>query len=82
MFSEVVAFLYIVWFSYLVKKMVSSPTSNFQSLSLLAHVITFLMATVFSISIALTFGFGLSVSALHVVTMCVIVNTDMWDTDD
>eukprot|EP00347_Sterkiella_histriomuscorum_P022007 403332010 len=54
------AFSYLVWFSYLVKKMVTSPTSNFQSLTMTAHIVTILSSCVFSLAIFLTFGFGLS----------------------
>jgi hypothetical protein len=79
LFTEMVAFFYIVWFSYLVKRMVSSPTSNFQSLTLLAHVLTYLLATVFTVSIALTFGFGLSVS-VEIVTP--LVNFDLWNLNE
>ena len=71
-----VAFLYIVWFSYLVKRMVSSPTSNFQALTALAHVITYLIATLFTIAIGFIFGFGLSVCPYFL--SIVLVNPHLW----
>ena len=60
-FSEMCAFVYIVWFSYLVKRMVTNPTSNFRVLTLLAHAVTITIAVSFVLIINFTLGFGLSV---------------------
>ena len=61
-FAEIIAYLYTVWFSYLVKKMVTSPTSNFSKLSLIAHITSLLGALLGLLIISLTYGFGLTVS--------------------
>ncbi len=55
------AYIYTVWFSYFVKKMVTSPTSNFFKLSLLAHAVTITTTVVAMLAIGFTTGFGLSV---------------------
>jgi hypothetical protein len=63
-FSEISATIRLVWVSYLVKRMVTSPTSNFKVLSIIANVSIFLGALIFVIIIFFTFGFSVSVSLI------------------
>lgn len=75
-----VAYLYTVWFSYFVKKMVTSPTSNFHKLSIISHVVTYLLSFLGVLAIGLTFGFGLSV--LNIFTFIFVVNFNMRNRDE
>jgi hypothetical protein len=59
------AFIYVVWFSYLMKRIVSNPTSNFRKLSIIVHITTILATVAFVLIAGFGFGFGLSVFALY-----------------
>ena len=53
--------MYIVWFSYIMKKMVIDPTANFYAITLAAHISSITITLIMLIIIGLFFGFGLSV---------------------
>lgn len=60
-FVEMCAFTYSVWLTYLVKRLVTNPTSSFKVVSAVAHLLTPLLALGFIICIYIFNGFGVSV---------------------
>ena len=54
-----------MWLSYLVKKKIKEPTSNFKVLGIFAHLSTLVFSVLFVVAINYTFGFGIGVNLLE-----------------
>lgn len=60
--AELLAFIYTVWYSFIIKKMVSDPTYNSKKLTLISHISTFLISAIMVILVQFMSGFGISVT--------------------
>ena len=60
-YSEMAALLYVVHFSYLLKKKVQNPTGNVSKVILNMHLFSLLVPAVFCITESFTLMFGVSV---------------------
>ncbi len=61
LYTEFLSYFYIASLSYLMKKMVTSPTSNFYVITKILHIATISVATVIVVLGYFYFNYGLSV---------------------
>ena len=70
LFCEFSCFLYIVFLSYIMKKMIVDPTCNFTLITLIAHFTSLGLTLAMLTIVGVFFGFGLSV-------ICVLFLSDI-----
>jgi hypothetical protein len=61
LYSEFLSFLYIAGLSYIIKRRIKHPTSDFFTINLSVHVLSICVSTVMTAIAGAVFGYGLSV---------------------